>query len=102
MRFQKIAVAALALLVAALAGVLICREAFRPQISVSSLETGCRSATDTECVKLVNRCHRSREAEACRALGRLPHMKTKLENVRRATRAEPGHPAHDKDQDALQ
>ena len=98
MRLQKIAVSLLALAVAALAGVLMGREAFRLQNSsappASSLESGCKSVTDTECVGLTNRCHRRREAEACRALARLPHMATKLENVRKATSSDPGHPAH--------
>lgn len=101
MRFREIAVAVLAVAVTAVAGGIVFREAFRqapPSPSpplVSSLETGCKAPTDTECVELTNRCHRGREAGACRALERLPHMRTKLENVRRATRSEPGHPAHE-------
>lgn len=98
MRFQKIAVALLAVAVAAAAGGLMFREAFRPGETkplVSSLESGCKNVTDTDCVELTNRCHRGREVAACEALARLRHMRTKLDNVRRATRADAGHPAHE-------
>ena len=89
------AVALLALAVAAIAGAIVAREAFRnPPKLVSSLENACKHASDTDCVELVNRCHRGREAEACRALARLKHMATKLDNVRRATALDAGHPSH--------
>ena len=96
MQMISVAVALLALAVAAIAGAIMAREAFLapPPKLVSSLENACKHAADTDCVELVNRCHRGREAEACRALGRLKHMHTKLDNVRRATAPDAGHPSH--------